>query len=199
MNEEKLGDVQEKIEKCQASAESLLRCAQEHGRVIIVTLSSRGILQRRCEIWYPRVWKLLNDSKITIVYAIDTHRASLQKNEMNMQNPEFSEGHWAWVKGKALTQEVDRFYSQYKGQTWKNVISIGDSKFEIYGTVGAAGVYVQKRFSGISSSKEEDSAYVKTWTRFDSDPSWSDSFEGVHEGHLFKVRTKVMQLVPSPS
>lgn len=79
-----------------------------------------------------------------------------------------------------------------------NVISIGDSNFEMYGTVGAVGAYVQNRFKGIDT-KEEDSAYVQAWQCFDNDNRWSDGFEGVHEGHVFKVRTKVMRLVDSPS
>merc|ERR1719163_690745 len=99
-------DALEKMEESQASAEMLLQCAPNYGHVFIVTLSTRGLLQKRCEAWYPRVWKLLNDSKITTVYAMDVHRASSKPDQKI-----FGNGHWAWVKGTAIARELDSFYS----------------------------------------------------------------------------------------
>merc|ERR1712224_3320 len=104
----------DKIEECQASAEMLLRCAPNCGHVFIVTLSTPKLLQKRCEAWYPRVWKLLNDSKITIISAMEAHRASLKPGEQT-DNSNYSMGYWAWVKGKAIAKELNRFYSQYEG------------------------------------------------------------------------------------
>jgi hypothetical protein len=130
-----------------------------------------------------------------------------------------------------ISKEINRFYSRYNGQTWKNVITIGDSNFERYGTVGAAGAYVQKRFGESSTTKsmaldtdisawhhpdngcklngirwsqgiehvEDSAAYVKAWKSLDTDRHWGDSLEGVHEGHLFKVRTKAVKLLDQPS
>jgi len=189
-------DALSKIEECQDAAESMLRCAQSFGRVFIVTLSTRGILQKRCEAWYPRVWKLLNESQITIVYAMDIHRASV-KPDQKRDNSNFSSGHWAWVKGTAIARELERFYSQYEGQTWKNVISIGDSNFERYGTLGAASAHVQNKI--YRSRTAPDEAFVKGWQNFDNDPDWSEALEGVHEGHIFKVRTKVVKMKDDPS
>jgi len=185
-----------KMEDCQAAAESLLKCAQSFGRVFIVTLSTRGILQKRCEAWYPRVWKLLNESQITMVYAMDIHRASLKPGQKT-NNSNFPVEHWACVKGKAIAKELDRFYSQYQGQTWKNVISIGDSDFERYGTLGAASAHVQNQIQ--RSCTVPDEAFVKGWQSFDNDPDWSEALEGVHEGHIFKVRTKVVKMKDDPS
>jgi len=34
------------------------------------------------------------------------------------------------AKFAAMQVEANRFYSQYKGQTWKNIISVGDAKYE---------------------------------------------------------------------
>merc|ERR1719161_1317355 len=125
---EELNDVLEAIDECQAAAESLLRCAQNFGRVIIVTLSSRlGV--RICERLYPRVFEFLKASQINIVHAID--------NE-----PVNSAISGARLKAIAISRELNRFYSQYKGQSWKNVISIGDSNTERYGTLGATHAYV---------------------------------------------------------
>lgn len=188
-------DALSKMEECQSAAESMLAVAKSFGHVFIVTLSTRGILQRRCEAWYPRVWKFLNDSQVTIVYAMDIHRASVKPEERG-DNSKFSAGHWACVKGKAIAKELERFYSQYKGQTWKNVISIGDSNFERYGTLGAASAHVQNK---IHRSRSADEAFVKGWQSFDNDPDWGETLEGVHEGRIFKVRTKVVKMKDEPS
>ena len=52
---------------------------------------------------------------------------------------------------------------------------------------------MKKRFSCTQSTEGE--AYVEGWQRFDNDPDWTDGFEGVHEGRVFKVRTKVVKLM----
>jgi len=201
MSPEDLKAAKQKIEECESAAESLLQCARHRGHIFILTLSSRSKLVRQCQTWYPRVWKLLNDSQIKIVCPMD----SLRQNSPSLGKvEEISAGYWAHVKGQALTQEIDKFYSQYQGQTWKNVISIGDSPFELYGTIGAACAYVEKLSGGTDN---EGSAYVKAWQkfdskpgpRFDSNPHWSEGLEGIHEGHVFNVRTKVIKLLDSPS
>ena len=40
------------------------------------------------------------------------------------------EAFWIRKKQLAIQGEVRQFYSQYAGQSWKNMISIGDSDFE---------------------------------------------------------------------
>jgi len=140
------------------------------------------------------VWKLLNDSKITIISAMEAHRASLKPG----QKTDNSIGHWALVKGRAIAQELDRFYSQYEGQTWKNVISIGDSVFEQYGTLGAASAHVQNKIRRLKTA--EGDAFVEAWQRFDNNPlDWSEALEGVHNGRIFKVRTKTVKMMENPS
>merc|ERR1719159_1294953 len=94
-------DALEKMEESQASAEMLLQCVPNYGHVFIVTLSTRGLLHKRCEAWYPRVWKLLNDSKITIISAMEAHRTLLKKGQKT-DHSTFSSGYWAWVKGRAI-------------------------------------------------------------------------------------------------
>lgn len=44
--------------------------------------------------------------------------------------PEEIERFWVRKKQAAIQREVEEFYTQYQGQSWKNVISIGDSEFE---------------------------------------------------------------------
>lgn len=197
-----------RIEECQAAAEALLRCAQKFGHPVIVTLAGRDRLKRQCEQWYPRLWKILNDSQINIVFALESHRESLsKKDQAKLDFSKFGEDQWTKLKGRAIAMELHRFYSQYKGQTWKNVISFGDSTFEIFGTMGAVNAYVQKNF--VNKSTSESQAYDEVrkvfeshpLRRFDGDPAWSKGFKGVdvHENRIFNVRTKVVKLLAQPS
>lgn len=193
---DELQDFLGKIEKCQASAETLLQCARNLGHVMIVTLCTRRLLTKRCETWFPRVWKLINDSSMRMVYARESQVHERESKKQSRQNE--TTGYWAWVKGTVIEQELDTFYSQYTGQSWKNVISIGDSNVERYGVLGASNAYVQKRFSG-SSTQSQKKSYVDIWERFDNnDPKWRQGLEGVHDGHIFKVRTKVVKMLEQP-
>lgn len=257
LSEDEMKERLEKIEECQVAAESFLQRAHSLGNTFIVTLSGRAKLERQCETWYPRVWKLIKDLQIKIAFAMESYTPSLRStsytpasssglasikstssklsksttssngsgngyvngngNGDSNGQKEFSTGYWAHVKGKAIAQEIERFYSQYEGQTWKNVISIGDSIFEFYGTIGAISAYVEKKFnskkwgmnddSSPRSPRSDGAAYVQAWRKidstpgpcFDSKPCWADGFEGIHEGHMFNVRTKVMKLLDAPS
>lgn len=198
------------IEECQVAAEALLRCTLEFGRPVIVTLAGRDRMKKQCERWYPRFWKLLKDSQINVVFATEVHQALLKKDKdkakdakVNYDN--FAEADWIKVKGKAISLELNRVYSQYKGQTWKNVIAFGDSTIEIFGTMGAVNAYVQKNFAKTSTSEsqayDEVQNLFKSYPlqRFDGDPCWSRGFNGVHDNRNFHVRTKVVKLLAQPS
>lgn len=49
-------------------------------------------------------------------------------------------------KETAFKQEIDRFYSRYESQSWKNVVSIGDATFERDATRAAVSSRPSKRF-----------------------------------------------------
>lgn len=201
LSEKDLKDFMDKIESCQATAEALLESALSLGSVIIVTLCSRGLLKKRCETWYPKVWKLMVDES-KVVYARESQAFS---DESNKQSKEESQElqYWAFVKGSVIEQELENFYSQYQGQSWKNIVSIGDSNIERYGTLGATNAYVQKRFSGTSRAHQtitEKKAYATIWESFDNgDHKWRDGLEGVYDGHIFKVRTKIVKMLDEPT
>merc|ERR1711972_1076706 len=80
-------------------------------------------------------------------------------------------------------------YSSYAGQSWKNVISIGDSEFERLGTLQATEEYMREQ--GIINEEEEESAPTAGNARLTA--------EAVVNGHKFKVRTKTFKMVSQPT
>merc|ERR1719182_314753 len=86
---------------------------------------------------------------------------------------------WSRVKGKAIAREVDKFYSLYEGQSWKNVISIGDSNFERHGTQQATRRYLMEQGGDASSLLASKSQEV--------------------DGHVYKVRTKTLKMLDMPA
>ncbi|CAE8731565.1 unnamed protein product, partial [Polarella glacialis] len=87
------------------------------------------------------------------------------------------------LKAEAIGRGLHDFYSQYEGQSWKNVISVGDSDFERLGTHTAIKEYV--------SSLSESTKCLRTI---------SPTVQEVEvNGHLHRVRTKTMKLMEQPS
>merc|ERR1712054_118306 len=95
---------------------------------------------------------------------------------MDMMSDRDVEMFWSGIKGKAIANEVKQFYSQYEGQSWKNIISIGDSDFERLGTMAATAEYMKR--TGIVSGTTDELEI---------------------NGHVFKVRTKTFKLVDQPT
>lgn len=93
---------------------------------------------------------VLTDLNIRVIYARDVAEqadggGTKEKGAYNKQNFQSSEeraAYWTGVKGTAIRMECERFYSQYEQQTWKNVISMGDSDFEKEGTIEVTRQYV---------------------------------------------------------
>merc|ERR1719313_3339652 len=95
------------------------------------------------------------------------------------------EAFWAAMKGRAIGKALDSFYSQYDGQSWKNIISIGDSDFERLGTQAATEDYIKSNglLDPAAGGGSKDGATV----------------EGEVGGHVFKVRTKTFKMLDQPT
>lgn len=179
-------EVAQKLSRCAAAVIELLQLASEHGHVILVTLAQSPWVFKSCHNFYPDVWDAICDLKIPIVYAQEGKQ--IDYNKADMMSDDEVESFWSAVKGKAIAHEVEKFYSQYEGQSWKNIISIGDSNFERLGTQGMAEDYAKQKLPGASTkSSESNTSYARRL-----------SFEGEHEGHVIKVRTKTFKMVDDP-
>merc|ERR1712100_374323 len=82
------------------------------------------------------------------------------------------------MKGRAISQELKEFYTLYEGQSWKNVISIGDSDFERLGTQEATRRYIMEKGG-------------------DSSPTAARVQEV--NGHVYQVRTKTLKMLDAPT
>merc|ERR1712151_694912 len=79
---------------------------------------------------------------------------------------------------------------QYEGQSWKNVISIGDSDFERIGTIRATTEYLKQQ--GIVSQDEPALPASPSRNR-------SPTRQAEIRGHLYRVRTKTFKIVDQPT
>ena len=118
------------LEDLQEEVEGMINLAMGKGHVVIVTLAKTPWVFLSCENFFPRIKKLLEQKQITIVYAQELSFDTQELPPPNPEDPESQERFWVKKKQLAIEMEVRKFYSQYPGQSWKNVISIGDSDFE---------------------------------------------------------------------
>jgi len=182
-------EVQTQLAHCASSARQLLSLAAEVGQVVIVTLSKSPWVRDSIRNFYPGMWEFLTQLKVKVVYA---DRGSTVPDTRTMA-PEDVEMFWSKCKGLTIGKELRRIYSQYEGQSWKNVISIGDSDFERLGTMTATEEYMRE--VGIIKTAPVAGR--------DKDGEWlagtALTREGEVSGHTFKVRTKTFKMISQPT
>lgn len=183
------GDVQRvvnELARCEEGAAEVLRAATELAHVVVVTLASTGWVDLACSHFYPAVGSLLREKKIPVVYAQEKAGVTqTQYDKLEFQSNAEIERFWGLVKGRAISEEVDKFYSQYEGQSWKNILSVGDSSFERYGLLAATSAYMQGR----SLTARE----ATVWS-----PNQEGCWQKVQDGHVKKLRAKCCKLVDQP-
>mmetsp|Transcript_60427 Transcript_60427/g.179948 ORF Transcript_60427/g.179948 Transcript_60427/m.179948 type:complete len:522 (-) Transcript_60427:116-1681(-) len=165
-------EVARNLQRCGENCCSLLRAAVSYGKVVLVTLAKSPWVSVSCDHFFPAVGLLIQELGVPVIYAQDA--AQVEYNKAEMTSSEILEKHWSQVKGKAIAKEIGMFYSQYAGQSWKNIISIGDSDFERLGTMQATEGYMKQ--TGICRSKTVEVS-----------------------GHVYKVRTKTFKMLDQPS
>jgi len=178
---------------CAEEAKRVLGEAAKHGKVFLVTLARPPWLSEACRVWYPSVGQLIDELGLDVVYAQEGIK--IEKRKLNEMQQEEFEAFWSDVKGKAIERVLEQFYSQYEGQSWKNVISIGDSVFERRGTMNATLKYAQS--IGIADHHEE--VHVGKGWAFPSRTESCGSISGTVNNHFHKIRTKTFQMLEGPS
>lgn len=166
--------IRDNLDKCAKEVTELLQLASGCGKVILVTLAKSPWVEESCKNFFPTIGGLIKELQVPVVYAQEG-MTQVDYNKAAMKTNEDIEKYWSNIKGQAIAHEVKQFYTQYQGQSWKNIISIGDSDFERLGTQAATKDYMKK--NGLSEAQEDVEV----------------------DGHVFKVRTKTFKLVDQPT
>lgn len=179
-----IADIRDRLALCEERAIAALKKAKELSHVVVVTLASAGWVDLSCKAFYPKVGQHLKEEAIAVIYAQEREETlQVAYNKVEFQADADVERYWGLVKGAAIADEASRFYSQYEGQSWKNILSIGDSCFERYGLLAASSAYMQGKMLANSS----------VWS-----PSQEGCWEIVQGGHVKKLRAKCCKLVDQP-
>jgi hypothetical protein len=186
---------------CAANAERLLRLACSYGKVVVVTLARSPWVDESCKLFYTRMGSLMRQLQVRVVYAQERCKIEGRKAPNAMTASE-AESFWSAIKGRAIEDEVKRFYSKYEGQSWKNIISIGDSNFERLGTMKAAATYMRDKGIDVPAALDDtirnglvNNASVDLGKGFQP----NEACPVVVEGQTYHVRIKVMKMVEEPT
>mmetsp|Transcript_70368 Transcript_70368/g.186757 ORF Transcript_70368/g.186757 Transcript_70368/m.186757 type:complete len:352 (-) Transcript_70368:47-1102(-) len=208
---EMMSQVQTTLAKAAGAVDQLLRLADKRGKVVIVTLAKSPWVTDSCRYFYPGIGELIEKLGIQIVYAQEGEQVEYSK--VNMMAEEQFETFWAEMKGKAIARALSEFYSQYEGQSWKNIISLGDSDFERYGAMAATMQYATEQ--GLVNESEitpanrpramraprisEGALSVSSVKHHINGSGRRMSWEGTVNGKDFKVRTKTFKMLDEPT
>lgn len=184
-------EVREKLQACEACAIQALQRAMELAHVVIITLAGSGWVDMSCCHFYPTMGKLLREIGVPIIYAQEKANQGRSKeyNKQDFKSDDDIERFWGLIKGRAIADEADRFYSQYEGQSWKNLLSIGDSNFERYGLLAATSAYMANAPLDTAGGAGGPEVCL---------PSQQGCWEKVQDGHVKKLRAKCCKLVDQP-
>jgi len=178
------------LENC---ALMLINTAYSLGRVILVTLARPPWVEQSCRCFYPAVGELIRQLRIKVVYAQEG--VTVDYNRRRMMSDEEMERVYADMKGKAIAREVRAFYSQYEGQSWKNIISIGDSDFERIGTMRMSQQYMKD--VGMVQGNDLNQLLMQKVATGDAMLRNQNTVD--LSGHAFKVRTKTFKMLEYPT
>jgi hypothetical protein len=210
-----LSRVQTALAKAAGATDQLLRLADKSGKVIIVTLAKSPWVNDSCRYFFPGIGELIKQLSIQVVHAQEGEQ--IEHSKVNMMAKDRFETFWAETKGRAISKVLSEFYSQYKGQSWKNIISLGDSHFERYGTMAATMQYAaaqglvneevfpvqtsmaaRMRRDSVGSTGSQLS--VSNVKRLESAGQGRRmSWEGTVNGQEIKVRTKTFKMLDEPT
>lgn len=186
-------EVAEGLQELEMCVVALLKLAHRRGKVILVTLAKNPWVEDSCNVFFSSVGELIKDLGIKVVYAQEGVTVDYDKRRMMCD--EEVERFYAEMKGKAISREVDAFYTQYEGQSWKNIISIGDSDFERLGTMMMTQEYMRRR--GLLQNGGEGKNFEVQVASAEAIARNSRTIE--KDGQVYKVRTKTFKMLDCPT
>mmetsp|Transcript_17719 Transcript_17719/g.37661 ORF Transcript_17719/g.37661 Transcript_17719/m.37661 type:complete len:378 (+) Transcript_17719:46-1179(+) len=126
-----------------ALVECLTKSCALSSRCVIITNARRPWVTDCIDRFAPRLRPLIDraDGGLKIIYAVNDFQKSqmLKSQSLSLlpaieaaRRPTSDERteHLTWAKYEAMRREAKRFYRKYSGQSWKNILCIGDSSYE---------------------------------------------------------------------
>lgn len=110
------GEVARALEELAGEVRCLLEQASElAGKVVIVTNAEEGWVDLSCKAWLPTLQSSLRQCEVASARSTWEPRG--------VASP-------AGWKARTFEDVIDKFYSRYQSQSWKNIISVGDAPHE---------------------------------------------------------------------
>jgi hypothetical protein len=134
-------------------AEEFLDKAATLANVFIVTLAKPDWVDTCCKNFMEGLGGVLQKHKIKVIYAQENLTDAMKQEATQLTNVEQFTDFWTKVKRDAIRKELESFHNEAQ-ISWENILSFGDSEFEISGTIGAGKDYIKKQ---INSWKEQSS------------------------------------------
>lgn len=157
--------------------------AAQLANIFIVTLARRPWVENSIDKFMPGLQSIIDKYDLKVIYAQECAdpKEVMEYMQDGIKTPEEGQRFWTSVKGTAIAQELDAFHRRV-GASWKNVISLGDSDFERYGTLSAGQDYMRREMVGGSVTQTGHTA------------------EGVSkDGHLKRLRVKTVKMLDKPT
>lgn len=106
-------------------------------------------MEHSVQKFFPTFQHLVDMHSLQVIYAQECadpeEVAAFMKDQS--KTPEEGVAFWTGVKRTAISRELDAFHKKFD-ISWKNVMSLGDSNFERYGTLDAVQEYLKREMSG---------------------------------------------------
>mmetsp|Transcript_92866 Transcript_92866/g.194081 ORF Transcript_92866/g.194081 Transcript_92866/m.194081 type:complete len:387 (-) Transcript_92866:94-1254(-) len=174
------------LQKHLVKVQEFLVEAASLANVFIVTLAKRGWVDTTMNNFMPGLATFVKENAEKVIYAqefADEEEVTRHLTQAAHMDPEKVAEFWTRVKGDAISKELDEFHSKHD-VSWKNVISLGDSDFERYGTLAAGQEYMRRAMEGGALSPE----------------SSKHTAQGVSkDGHLKRLRVKTVKMLDKPT
>lgn len=134
-------------------------------KVCIVTLAEPPWVSTSISLFMPGLLDIIHDNEVEIVYArnyVDSYLCEQAYDRSKFESDEEQFKFWINVKKRAIYAHIESFYSKYEGQSWKNVLSIGDSEFEREATLQSTKAWqLSAHHKGCDSSMKVRAKVVK--------------------------------------
>lgn len=169
-------------------AQEFLNEASQHANIFIVTLARRPWVETSLQNFLPGLKGVIEVLSIRVIYAQEYVREDATEDG-GFQSSEQAVRFWTHVKREAIAKELGEFHAK-NGASWKNILSVGDSDFERYGTLKAGEDYMRREMEG---------GGLLTHLNLNA-AGFAHTAEGVSkDGHLRRLRTKTVKLLNEPT